>query len=417
MSILKFLYFQVQYPRTISSLIRAVFLQFLTLFLFISLQTFDPLHPISWISASIGLLITPTSWFYDLIAIITVSTIGLLYSQQLSCKSWIPKNPISNLTRFFHPQILCSFLAHFVAGGVLMRSYLGLLGGKFNSLTILERSQRFLNVPHMFLVLSGCFQALAIWREFHFNNSNVLAFPLLAQTGNAQLGRQVPKMAKNSVWNVVLNLRWFYAFYAILGHRFVNILSEITRLETSASSFIIVPSLWNHLEMFLQCVLLNGLLTFSLRLLRAILCINFTKRHQFEVEGEKSLTLAMSEDNPPLLSHLAFYDFNLMASESRLRRSHFYILSQPGIIPILNTFFGFISFTLFIHSLRRTISYILDMFVLLYKSSSFMSQTKYYSLLLSFFPTYLFKSIITSFYACVTTMKQPKRKSILLAEP
>lgn len=356
-SIANFLYFQVQYPRTVSSLIRAVFLQFLTLFLFISLQTFDPLHPISWISASIGLLITPTSWFYDLIAIITVSTIGLLYSQQLSCKSWIPKNPISNLTRFFHPQILCSFLAHFVAGGVLMRSYLGLLGGKFNSLTILERSQRFLNVPHLFLVLSGCFQALAIWKEFHFNNSNVLTFPLLAQTGNAQLGRQVSKMAKNSVWNVVLNLRWFYAFYAILGHRFVNILSEITRLETSASSIIIVPSLWNHLEMFLQCVLLNGLLTFSLRLLRAILCINFTKRHQFEVEGEKSLTLAMSEDNPPLLSHLAFYDFNLMASESRLRRSHFYILSQPGI-PILSTFSALFPLHFsFILCLRHTILY------------------------------------------------------------
>ena len=238
-----------------------------------------------------------------------------------------------------------------------MRSYLGLLGGKFNSLTILERSQRFLNVPHLFLVLSGCFQALAIWKEFHFNNSNVLTFPLLAQTGNAQLGRQVSKMAKNSVWNVVLNLRWFYAFYAILGHRFVNILSEITRLETSASSIIIVPSLWNHLEMFLQCVLLNGLLTFSLRLLRAILCINFTKRHQFEVEGEKSLTLAMSEDNPPLLSHLAFYDFNLMASESRLRRSHFYILSQPGI-PILSTFSALFPLHFsFILCLRHTILY------------------------------------------------------------
>ena len=299
--------------------------------MFISLQTFDPLHPISWFSASLGLLITPTSWFYDLIAIITVSTIGLLYSQQLTCQSWIPKNPISNFTRFFQPQILCSFLAHCVAGGILMRSYLGLLGGKFNSLTIISSGQRLLNVPHVFLVLSGCFQALALWKEFHFSNKNVLSFPLLPQTGNAQLGRQVSPMVKNSVWNVVMNLRWFYAFYAIICHRIVNVLSEISRLETSASSFIIVPSLWNHLEMFFQCVLLNGLLTFSLRLLRSILCINFTKRHQFEVEdGEKSLTKAMVEEKNPLLAHLAFYDFNLMTSESKLRRSHFFVLSQPG---------------------------------------------------------------------------------------
>jgi len=65
--------------------------------------------------------------------------------------------------------------------------------------------------------------------------------------------------------------------------------------------------------------------------LRSILCINFTKRHQFEVEdGEKSLTKAMVEEKNPLLAHLAFYDFNLMTSESKLRRSHFFVLSQPG---------------------------------------------------------------------------------------
>ena len=100
-----FLFFQVMWPRTTSSLIRAVFLQFTTLFVFIALQSFNPLHPLTWISTSIGLLITPTSWFYDLIAIVTVTGIGLFYSSQVSLFPWIPKNHLANFTRCFLPQV------------------------------------------------------------------------------------------------------------------------------------------------------------------------------------------------------------------------------------------------------------------------------------------------------------------------
>ena len=98
-------FFQVMWPRTTSSLIRAVFLQFTTLFVFIALQSFNPLHPLTWISTSIGLLITPTSWFYDLIAIVTVTGIGLFYSSQVSLFPWIPKNHLANFTRCFLPQV------------------------------------------------------------------------------------------------------------------------------------------------------------------------------------------------------------------------------------------------------------------------------------------------------------------------
>ena len=98
-------FFQVMWPRTTSSLIRAVFLQFTTLFVFIALQSFNPLHPLTWISTSIGLLITPTSWFYDFIAIVAVTGIGLFYSSQVSLFPWIPKNHLANFTRCFLPQV------------------------------------------------------------------------------------------------------------------------------------------------------------------------------------------------------------------------------------------------------------------------------------------------------------------------
>jgi hypothetical protein len=80
--------------------------------------------------------------------------------------------------------------------------------------------QRCLNSPHVFLVMSGCFTSLSLWREFHFSNANVITFPMINQTGNAQLGRKMSTLIKDSVVKIVLNLRWFYGFYFIFGKWF-----------------------------------------------------------------------------------------------------------------------------------------------------------------------------------------------------
>jgi len=321
---------EVMWPRTTSSLIRAVFLQFLTLFVFISLQSFNPLHPLTWVSTSIGLLITPSSWFYDLIAVVTVTGIGLFYSTQVSLFPWIPKNPVANFTRCFLPQVLTSFAAHFVAGGVLMRSYLGLLDGKFNSLTVISDGEKGLNAPHVWLVMSGCFTAVTMWKGFHFSNENLVQFPMIPQTGNAQLSRQVQPLIKTSFNNVVSNFKWFLLLYIIIGHRFINILSDISKLKPHYLITWNYVMVWNFVELTLQYLVLNSLLTFSLRLLRSIICINFTKRFNFDVTGNFSMIKAMSEEGHDLMTYSSFYEFSLVSSESKSKRSEFFTLSQPG---------------------------------------------------------------------------------------
>ena len=117
-------------------------------------------------------------------------------------------------------QVLASFVAHFAAGGVLMRSYLGLLDGKFNSLTVVMAGEKGLNAPHVWLVMSGCFTALTMWKGFHFSNENLVQFPMISQTGNAQLSRQVSGLIKASFNNVVVNFKWFLLLYIIFGMLF-----------------------------------------------------------------------------------------------------------------------------------------------------------------------------------------------------
>ncbi len=85
-----------------------------------------------------------------------------------------------------------------------------------------------LNSPHIFLVMSGCFSALSVWHEFHFDNGNVIHFPMIQQSGNSQLGRRLIPMAKESIIKVLLNLRWFYIFYFIAGKKPNCVLSNFT---------------------------------------------------------------------------------------------------------------------------------------------------------------------------------------------
>merc|ERR1719273_2923959 len=150
---------------------------------------------------------------------------------------------------------------------------------------------------------------------------------MIAQTGNAQLSRQVPALIKTSFNNVVVNFKWFLLTYIIIGHRLINIVSDLSRLEPN---YLITTSVWNFVELTLQYLILNSLLSFSLRLLRSIICINFTKRFKFDVTGNYSMIKAMSVADHDLLTHSAFYEFSLISSDSKTKRSEFYTLSQPG---------------------------------------------------------------------------------------
>lgn len=196
-------------------MIRSALLQFFTLLVFASVQTFNPLQPLTWMSSNLSVILIPSSWLYDIIAVVTVISIGILYGQQLRLYPWIPKNNLEAFLKLFEPQVFASGIAHFFAGGILMRSYLGLLGGKFNSL-VTPSGQ--LNVPHVFMIFSGAFSSLAIWKDFHFGNANLVSFPIIQQTGNAQLARQLSTLVKTSLLHVALNLRWFYIFYAAFGN-------------------------------------------------------------------------------------------------------------------------------------------------------------------------------------------------------
>ena len=101
---------------------------------------------------------------------------------------------------------------------------------------------------------------------------------------NANFGSCYFSRSQKSHWARTLCTNFFYTIFS--GHRFLNILSELSRLEPH---YLITTSMWNCVELTLNYLVLNSLLSFSLKLLRSIICINFTKRFNFDVTGNSSM--------------------------------------------------------------------------------------------------------------------------------
>ena len=56
----------------------------------------------------------------------------------------------------------------------------------------------------------------------------------------------------------------------------------------------------------------------------------YAKRFNFDVTGNFSMIKAMSEEGHDLMTYSSFYEFSLVSSESKGKRSEFFTLSQPG---------------------------------------------------------------------------------------
>jgi hypothetical protein len=95
--------------------------------------------------------------------------------------------------------------------------------------------------------------------------------------------------------------------------------------QISKSSW--TTSVWRQLGLFANCLSLLCLLSFSIQLMKKVICINFTKPLRFP--NDEGLVGAMGKSQD-LLGHLATFDFCHLAATSKDRRAEFYVISQPG---------------------------------------------------------------------------------------
>ncbi len=79
------------------------------------------------------------------------------------------------------------------------------------------RSSKCVNESHFFLVFSGIFAGICLWRNWHLKNRNLLIFESVLQTGNITLRRRFAGIVRECLWEAILNMRWFLIFYVLFG--------------------------------------------------------------------------------------------------------------------------------------------------------------------------------------------------------
>jgi hypothetical protein len=67
----------------VSSIVRGLFLQLSTLFVFNCVASFSPTSPLRWISSNVAVFVTPTSWFYDAVIVACFAGLALLQAKEL----------------------------------------------------------------------------------------------------------------------------------------------------------------------------------------------------------------------------------------------------------------------------------------------------------------------------------------------
>jgi len=343
--------------RIYASVIRGSALQFFILLAFSTIQSFAPLTPISWMLFNLNVIFHPSSWFFDALIVASIVAMGVVFARGYRLTASPARGFVSVIRDLFRPEVVLSLTGHVAAGMVLARSYLGLVGQRhYSSLTLLcaELGQdRCINEAHVFVVVSGGFSGLCLWLDYHLRNGAVLQFRAIQQLGMEYVRGEFSRMLKDALYQVLLNLRWFYLLYLVFGGRLERFLGDVLHMDlySQGSSLSMAETAWKHLGTFGQCLAVDTLIHLSLNILHLVINISLTRRVKFAMRsvtfvgpGEAAASAASGgglssvalldaidpQNNHDLMKYLAYQDFACLAENSALRRLDFFTLSQPG---------------------------------------------------------------------------------------
>ena len=303
---------------------RGCLLQFVVLAAFLAVANVSPLAPFS-------VLLSPSSWFYDLLVASSVVGVGHLFARHVSMTPHVRRSPLSDVAAAVtDPRLLLSLLGHAIAGGLLARSYLGLLGGPHNALVrkCAEEAGRCLDHQHLFVVLAGVFSGARLWHTMHFENGNLAEFPAVALSGGAQLRLRWSSIVRASLARALHNAKWFCLLYLPFGYRVHYNATAVFRLRFDRDEEATFPFLAVFVSVIPYAVVFDALVTVSVRLLKEVLAITLLK--PVAIDSVEQLAAAMKDKKSDWLRHLAFQRFVDVATSSRQMREEIFTLSQPG---------------------------------------------------------------------------------------
>jgi len=316
--------------RVFATMTWTIILEFVGVFLFLFLTSLllDPLHPLTSLSSSLHSLLTPSSWFYDLLLIFCLTWWCSLHAKNYLLSPTVLDSWASTLLLATTSSKLMSLLTHTLICGLMTWCYVKLHSGPFSNLTKLcqeDGESLCLNENHMFLVLSGVLTGPVLWSRYHFCNANLISFPAIIQSKSSHLRLRLPGLVWSSSTQSLLLLRWYYVAYFLIGQLLLQPVTGLLGLPVPGLLTISLPSYLN-LMLFLECWAVTFLLHLTSATLTTTMALYLTEPLHLELP---SLLDALNTDQS-LLHHLSLSSWSRLAATNSPSRAAVFTLSQPG---------------------------------------------------------------------------------------
>lgn len=320
--------------RCVYAILYSVVMQNLLLTLFLLFVNFSVFHPLAWITDTIALLLSFSTWLclIPLISIIVIHGIFL-------GKTYIDEQ-VYHPTRF---SLLCKtslrqaimLTIHTLIGFLTAWVYAKFLHGAYTNFYYECYENSCINEKYLFLVLNGIFAGVYYFIQERVKKQAEIVFPIVQQNLYLEIRSNLYQIVywslKRSVLPTVAYVVGYWLFGSLFRSNIVGIFSA---------------PIDNHFEifdvrlMFYTWILTSKILS-NMRLMDFLFTVFLTEYKEFpiveqqcaplEQRNEITLVDALAASKSPIVQQLASLDlYTLAQSNEPTRRTQIYALSIPG---------------------------------------------------------------------------------------
>lgn len=313
---------------------------------FIILSRVDLLHPLQWVTDSLGDLGSSYTFFCMLLMTAVMMIVSVFNLEFYTVVPSIPCSRFALIGKVIHPHQVLHSVVHAMMGMLLAWCAAVMTKGRYQYLAVPCSSTESpdgsgihmcLNEYHLFILLAGAFVGYSYSLQFFIHNMNYLPFPAIQQYKYLCFRRSLSLLVKHVCVESLYLVRNFFITYYMLGYiprawiaTTMNLLKHNKQPPLDTLGGLLSFSLLYHTWLCGVFILISWYVAWVLFKIYTTEAYTFPVHPTFVEETDRCLPVVLSNNPPPIVKYLALQDLRLLSQYSPSRRQEVFSLSQPG---------------------------------------------------------------------------------------
>ncbi|KAL5284259.1 NDC1 family protein [Megaselia abdita] len=314
--------------------------QYFLLAVFLLFVNFHPLHPISWISSTVGLVFSFYTWFCSMPLIAATIVYGIfLGNAHLAGRKYYSSRFSWLVAKT--PKKAAFFAIHGVLGFLTAWLYSRFLGEDYRNLTFsCFEDSTCINSRFTFITVNGIYAGVYYFVRTFLTKDIEVEFPVIQEKRYIKIRSKLYSNLYNSLFKSLVPTLMFTLFYCIFGGLINERVGSIFGAKTDGELSSLI-SIFSNIRLILYVWVLSSQILTNMNLINSFFSMLLTEEIQFPIEksvhvndGVTTLVEALALDRLPIAKQLAAFDlFRLSNTSVSGRRQQIFSLSSPGNHP------------------------------------------------------------------------------------